>query len=117
MEFQVSLTAQTESVPNVPPYNAFELTCQADSLSSLPFQFRWVRETGPEQEETVTADSQTMIDTSDTEPVSVLTATRTEPRQYVFYCEVVYLYEGEEVTSATSNYQDVTVTSKDMSTT
>lgn len=109
----MSLTARSDQVPNVSPYNTFELTCRAeeeDYLSSFSLQVRWVRETGPEQEETVVEDSQTSIETSDTEPVSVLQATRTQPGQYVFYCEVIYLYEGDEVTSGVSNYEDVTIT-------
>jgi hypothetical protein len=112
MELLVSLTAESDRVPNVSPYNTFELTCRAeeeDYLSLLSFQIRWVRETGAEEEETVNPDSQTTIETSDTEPVSVLRATRSQPGQYVFYCEVIYQYEEEEVALGVSNYQDVTV--------
>ena len=112
MELLVALTAESDRVPNVSPYNTFELTCRAeeeDYLSLLSFQIRWVRETGAEEEETVNPDSQTTIETSDTEPVSVLRATRSQPGQYVFYCEVIYQYEEEEVALGVSDYQDVTV--------
>ena len=109
----MSLTAESDIVPNVSPYNTFELTCRAeveDYLNQLSFQIRWVRDTGTEEEETVTPDSQTTIQTSNSQPVSVLRATRTQPGQYVFYCEVIYQYEEEEVAFGVSNYENVTVT-------
>ena len=111
----VDLTADPDRVPAEAPYNTFQLTCSAEEIESqdsLTFQIQWMRETGPDEVETVTEDSQTIIETSGTDPESVLTATRTETGQYVFYCNVEYLYDGEVIISATSNYQDVNVVGK-----
>lgn len=109
----ITLTTEHTSVPSVAPYNTFQLTCQAnvpDYLASLPFELQWIRETGPEQEEPVTPDSTTSIFTSNTGPVSILNATRTTPGQYVYYCEVQYLYGEEVVACASSTSNGVTVT-------
>ena len=100
----VDLTADPDRVPAEAPYNTFQLTCSAEEIASqdsLTFQIQWMRETGPDEVETVTEDSHTIIEISDTDPEGVLTATRTEPGQYVFYCNVVYLYDGEVIISAT----------------
>ena len=109
----MTLTADTDRLPDVSPYNTFQLTCSGQRVESLSFQVIWCREIGPGNVETVTAsDSDTEIETLDTEPLSVLTATRTETGQYVFYCEVVYFYDEEYVGSATSISVGVTIVGK-----
>lgn len=113
LSIPITLTTEHSSVPSVAPYNTFRLTCEADVpgyLDSLPFEFQWIRETGPEQKQPVTPDSTTSIFTSNAVPVSVLTATRTTPGQYVYYCEIQYLYGEEVVANASSTTNGVTVT-------
>lgn len=117
--FSVSLTTQYDSVPAEVPYNTFQLRCEAslpDDLVTPSFNIQWIRETGPAEQTMVTADSTTTITTSDTEPLSVLTTTQAMPGQYVYYCVVDYLYDGETVASAESNYESVTVRGKKVNT-
>ena len=105
-------------MPSIPPYNTFHLSCEPDApeyLESIPFEIRWIRETGSDQQETVTSDDLTTIETSliDSKPVSVLTATRVVPGQYVYYCEIEYEYGEEDLIAYSfSNYRDVTLTGK-----
>ena len=102
------------SVPSVSPFNTFQFVCNAfppEFLDSYAYEFRWTREIGPRQEQPVIPDSTTQIDTSDTEPVSVLTTTQTTPGQYVYYCEIDYLYSEDVVLASTSSTSNgVTVT-------
>ena len=113
LSIPITLTTEHTSVPSVAPYNTFRLTCEADVpgyLDSIPFEFQWIRETGPEQEQPVSPDSTTSIFTSNAVPVSILTATRTTPGQYVYYCKIQYLYGEEVVAYAFSTTNGVTVT-------
>ena len=116
LSIPIMLTTESDSIPSVPPYNTFQFTCEADVpalLGSVPFELQWFRETGPEQQQPVSPDSSTSIETSDTEPVSVLTATRSSPGQYVYYCEIRYLSGDDVVAFASSISNGVTVTGKD----
>ena len=102
-------------MPGVPPYNTFQLTCESDSpeyLESVSFEIRWIRETGPDQQQIVTSDDDlTTIETSlvDSKPVSVLTVSQAIPAQYVFFCEIEYRNGEDLIAYGSSNYSDVTV--------
>lgn len=110
--FSVSLTAQYDSVPAEEPYNTIQLTCESDRpevVDSIAFEVQWIRETGPAEQRPVVEDSTTSIETDASDPISVLTATRTSPGQYVYYCEIDYLYDGTSVASASSISRGVTL--------
>ena len=109
------MSTESDRVPGVPPYNTFQLTCESDSpeyLESVSFEIRWIRETGPDQQQIVTSDDDlTTIETSlvDSKPVSVLTVSQATPAQYVFFCEIEYRNGEDLIAYGSSNYSDVTV--------
>ena len=111
----VTLTPESEYVPSVAPYNTYRFTCRADVPDSviLSHEFEWIRETGPGSELTVTPGGSISIDTSESEAISVLSSTESNPGQYVYYCNV-RLYYGSETVVFNSSYfsQAVTVTGK-----
>ena len=112
LSIPITLTAEPDTVPSAPSYNTYSLTCEANPPDFLnyPFEFQWIRIAGSDSEEIITPDSSTTIETSATEPVSILRTSQMIPGQYEYYCTVQFLYGDEVVASDTSISITVTVT-------
>ena len=116
----LSLTANTTRLPNVAPYNTFNLTCSATSRVermsvALPKKFQWRRRYGPDTTGLMLLSSNATIQIQDGDNLnqptssSMLTVTEDIPRDYWYHCQVDLDLSADNIFSFTDIYP-ITVT-------
>ena len=116
----LSLTANTTRLPNVAPYNTFNLTCSATSRVermsvALPKKFQWRRRYGPDTIGLTLLSSNATIQIQDgdnlTQPTStsILTVTEDIPQDYLYRCRVDLDLSADNISTLT-DVHPITVT-------